>query len=169
MPVEGRAKRLVIPFPPEDWDALRELLPGTDWNIPQRGTAHRWLELALQLQDIAQAYIHLVCLRIKLHSLLILRRGSREVAEAMAGGVRRRFGTSLAVAVTGIAGPDVDASSKPLGLTYIGVASAAGTSSREFRFTGDRAANRQDAAIEALNMLIAEAAGAGRPNQVKSA
>jgi excinuclease ABC subunit C len=48
VPVEGRAKRLVIPFPPEDWDALRELLPETDWNIPQRGTAHRWLELADQ-------------------------------------------------------------------------------------------------------------------------
>jgi excinuclease ABC subunit C len=48
VPVEGRAKRLVIPFPPHDWDALRELLPETDWNIPQRGTAHRWLELADQ-------------------------------------------------------------------------------------------------------------------------
>jgi excinuclease ABC subunit C len=48
VPVEGRAKRLVIPFPPDDWDALRELLPETDWNIPQRGTAHRWLELADQ-------------------------------------------------------------------------------------------------------------------------
>jgi len=48
VPVEGRAKRLVIPFPPDDWDALRELLPDTDWNIPQRGTAHRWLELADQ-------------------------------------------------------------------------------------------------------------------------
>jgi excinuclease ABC subunit C len=48
VPIEGRAKRLVIPFPPHDWDALRELLPETDWNIPQRGTAHRWLELADQ-------------------------------------------------------------------------------------------------------------------------
>jgi excinuclease ABC subunit C len=48
VPVEGRTKRLVIPFPPDDWDALRELLPETDWNIPQRGTAHRWLELADQ-------------------------------------------------------------------------------------------------------------------------
>ena len=48
VPVEGRAKRLVIPFPPDDWDVLRELLPDTDWNIPQRGTAHRWLELADQ-------------------------------------------------------------------------------------------------------------------------
>jgi excinuclease ABC subunit C len=48
VPVEGRAKRLVVPFPPDDWDALRELLPEVDWNIPQRGTAHRWLELADQ-------------------------------------------------------------------------------------------------------------------------
>jgi excinuclease ABC subunit C len=48
VPVEGRTKRLVIPFPPDDWDSLRELLPETDWNIPQRGTAHRWLELADQ-------------------------------------------------------------------------------------------------------------------------
>ena len=46
VPVEDRARRLVIPFPPDDWDALRELLPDTDWSVPQRGTAHRWLELA---------------------------------------------------------------------------------------------------------------------------
>ena len=37
---------MVIPFPPADWDALRELLPDADWTVPQRGTAHRWLELA---------------------------------------------------------------------------------------------------------------------------
>ncbi len=48
VPVDGRAKRLVVPFPPDDWDALRALLPDVDWNIPQRGTAHRWLELADQ-------------------------------------------------------------------------------------------------------------------------
>jgi len=46
VPVEARARRLVIPFPPADWDALRELLPDADWTVPQRGTAHRWLELA---------------------------------------------------------------------------------------------------------------------------
>jgi len=46
VPAEARARRAVIPFPPEDWDALRELLPDTDWTVPQRGTAHRWLELA---------------------------------------------------------------------------------------------------------------------------
>jgi excinuclease ABC subunit C len=43
---EGRARRLVVPFPPSDWDALREILTGTEWLVPQRGTAHRWLELA---------------------------------------------------------------------------------------------------------------------------
>jgi hypothetical protein len=42
---------------------------------------HRRLDLALQLEDIAKAYMYLVCARIELHSMLILRRGSREVAE----------------------------------------------------------------------------------------
>ena len=46
VPAEDRARRIVLPFPPDDWDALRELLPGSEWLIPQRGTAHRWLELA---------------------------------------------------------------------------------------------------------------------------
>jgi excinuclease ABC subunit C len=46
VPAESRARRVVIPFPPDDWDALRELLPDADWSVPQRGTAHRWLELA---------------------------------------------------------------------------------------------------------------------------
>jgi excinuclease ABC subunit C len=46
VPTEGRVRRLVVPFPPADWETLRELLPDTDWSIPQRGTALRWLELA---------------------------------------------------------------------------------------------------------------------------
>jgi excinuclease ABC subunit C len=46
VPAEERARRIVLPFPPEDWDALRELLPESEWLVPQRGTAHRWLELA---------------------------------------------------------------------------------------------------------------------------
>ena len=46
VPAEARARRIVLPFPPDDGDALRELLPASEWVIPQRGTAHRWLELA---------------------------------------------------------------------------------------------------------------------------
>jgi excinuclease ABC subunit C len=45
---EGRVRRLVIPFAPDEWDTLRQLLPNTDWLVPQRGTAQRWLELADQ-------------------------------------------------------------------------------------------------------------------------
>ncbi len=48
VPAEGRVRRLVIPFPPTEWETLRELLPATDWTVPQRGTAARWLELADQ-------------------------------------------------------------------------------------------------------------------------
>jgi excinuclease ABC subunit C len=46
VPVEARAKRVIVPFPPEDWESLRELVPASDWSIPQRGTGQRWLELA---------------------------------------------------------------------------------------------------------------------------
>ncbi|MEO6056126.1 MAG: excinuclease ABC subunit UvrC [Gemmatimonadales bacterium] len=46
VPAQDRVRRVVVPFPPDDWDALRELLPGADWAVPQRGTAVRWLELA---------------------------------------------------------------------------------------------------------------------------
>jgi excinuclease ABC subunit C len=48
VPAEDRVRRLVVPFVPEEWDTVRELLPGTDWSVPQRGTAQRWLSLADQ-------------------------------------------------------------------------------------------------------------------------
>jgi excinuclease ABC subunit C len=48
VPAEGRVRRLVVPFAPDEWDTLRELLPDTDWVVPQRGMAQRWLELADQ-------------------------------------------------------------------------------------------------------------------------
>ena len=48
VPAEDRAGRAVLPFPPSEWDTIRELLPGTDWSVPQRGTAQRWLALADQ-------------------------------------------------------------------------------------------------------------------------
>src|SRR6266542_690723 len=87
---------------------------------------------------------------------------SREVAEAMAEGVRGRFRTDLAAAITGIAGPGAGGTTKPVGLTYIAVASQRGPSSRELKFTGDRAANRRQAALEALDMLMSEARAISR-------
>jgi len=59
---------------------------------------------------------------------LLTRHGavSGEVALAMADGARARFGSSFAVSTTGIAGPDSDGSNKPVGLTYIAIASEGG-------------------------------------------
>ncbi|MBK8004037.1 MAG: excinuclease ABC subunit UvrC [Gemmatimonadetes bacterium] len=48
VPRTGRVRRLVLPFPPADMELLQELLPETDWHVPQRGTARRWLDLADQ-------------------------------------------------------------------------------------------------------------------------
>jgi excinuclease ABC subunit C len=48
VPMPGRVRRLVLPFSPSDADLLEELLPGTTWQVPQRGTARRWLDLADQ-------------------------------------------------------------------------------------------------------------------------
>ncbi|MES1259946.1 MAG: excinuclease ABC subunit UvrC, partial [Gemmatimonadota bacterium] len=48
LPVEGKVKRIVLPFVPTDLDALAELLPAHRIAIPQRGVAARWAELAEQ-------------------------------------------------------------------------------------------------------------------------
>jgi len=48
IPAPDRVRRLVLPFPPADVDLLQELMPDTEWNVPQRGTARRWLDLADQ-------------------------------------------------------------------------------------------------------------------------
>lgn len=46
---------------------------------------------------------------------------SAEVAAAMADGVARRFGSDLALSVTGIAGPGGGTPEKPVGLVYLGM------------------------------------------------
>jgi excinuclease ABC subunit C len=46
VPVESKVRRVVLPFPPAEMDALREILPDAEWTVPQRGTAARWRDLA---------------------------------------------------------------------------------------------------------------------------
>jgi nicotinamide-nucleotide amidase len=90
---------------------------------------------------------------------LLTRHGavSREVALSMAEGARKRFGTALAASTTGIAGPGSDGSVKPVGLTYIAIASDWGSRCEEYTFTGDRWSNRRQATTQALELLLEEA------------
>jgi PncC family amidohydrolase len=88
---------------------------------------------------------------------------SAQAAMAMATGGRERTGADLAVAVTGIAGPDGGTDAKPVGLTYVAVADAVGLAVRRYVWTGDRTENKRLSAAAALELLIerVEAAGPG--------
>lgn len=83
---------------------------------------------------------------------------SAECAEAMAGGARGRLGADVAVSVTGIAGPDGGTPLKPVGLVYLGLATAAGVRAERCQFAGGREAVREQASERALELLL-EAAG----------
>ncbi len=48
LPLEVRARRVLLPFAPEDLPSLTELAPDVDWHIPQRGTSAKLAELADQ-------------------------------------------------------------------------------------------------------------------------
>jgi nicotinamide-nucleotide amidase len=79
---------------------------------------------------------------------------SQEVAVAMAKGMRERAGVSVALSVTGIAGPGGATEKKPIGLVYIGLAGGGDdVMTKEFRFHGDRSVIRQRAAQATLDML----------------
>jgi nicotinamide-nucleotide amidase len=82
---------------------------------------------------------------------------SGEVAVAMAEGALQHSRADLAVAVTGIAGPDGGSAEKPVGLVHFAVARRGGKARRvERRFRDDgRSAIRLAAASEALKLLRA--------------
>ena len=80
---------------------------------------------------------------------------SAPVAKAMAEGARHCLGADVAVAVTGLAGPDGDEYGNPVGTVFIGYADDTTAFAREYHFSGDRAAVREQT-IEAALMLILE-------------
>jgi excinuclease ABC subunit C len=48
LPLDSRADTVLLPFAPDDLEALRQLSPGTDWHAPRRGTNAKLVELAEQ-------------------------------------------------------------------------------------------------------------------------
>jgi nicotinamide-nucleotide amidase len=78
---------------------------------------------------------------------------SRDVAKAMAQGIREHAKTDLGLAVTGIAGPSGGTPEKPVGLVYIALANVEGITVNENRFLGTRSQVRQRSAQMALDMV----------------
>jgi PncC family amidohydrolase len=86
---------------------------------------------------------------------------SAQVARAMADGARRRLAVDLAVAVTGVAGPDGGTAAKPVGLTYIAVADGDGDDVRRHLWDSDRTGNKRLSTAAALDLLLARLSGSG--------
>ncbi len=80
---------------------------------------------------------------------------SKQTVEEMAAGARRVLGTTYAVAVSGVAGPDGGSVEKPVGTVHIAVAGpdAATTLSTRIFWPGDREQVRRVAAFAALNLV----------------
>ncbi len=79
---------------------------------------------------------------------------SQAVVEAMAQGACERANASLALSVSGIAGPTGGSPDKPVGTVWIGWASPLSVGSGHYLFSGDRAAVRAMAAHEAILAAI---------------
>ena len=78
---------------------------------------------------------------------------SREVAQALAHGIRRRTQATLGIGITGIAGPSGGSAEKPVGLVYIALDDGKEISVCEKNFRGDRERVRWLATQQALDML----------------
>ena len=78
---------------------------------------------------------------------------SREVAAALAEGIRYRCEATLGIGITGVAGPTGGTPEKPVGLVFHALASDSGTEVIERNFPGDRKRIRWFATTLALDMV----------------
>ena len=78
---------------------------------------------------------------------------SREVAAALAEGIRYRCESTLGVGITGVAGPTGGMPEKPVGLVFHALASDSGTEVIQRNFPGDRKRIRWFASTMALDMV----------------
>jgi nicotinamide-nucleotide amidase len=78
---------------------------------------------------------------------------SKEVAEAMAHGVRAIAKTDMGISTTGIAGPTGGTSKKPVGLVWVGYSNARETFALQFHFGDDRLRFKERASQAALELV----------------
>lgn len=81
---------------------------------------------------------------------------SSEVATAMAQGALTHSPATMAISITGIAGPGGSTPTKPVGLVYIACAHKNGVRVVENKFTGTRTQVREQATYAALTLLMEE-------------
>ncbi len=82
---------------------------------------------------------------------------SEQTVREMVDGVLKISGADIAVSVSGIAGPNSDNTSKPVGLIYLAISDGKETTIKELNnnFSTDiRNSNRTSASDEALKMII---------------
>lgn len=78
---------------------------------------------------------------------------SAVVATEMANGARSRFGSTYALSITGIAGPEGGSEAKPVGTFFIGLSTPNGTTAYHLFFSSTRDWIRTFAAHSALDIL----------------
>jgi nicotinamide-nucleotide amidase len=78
---------------------------------------------------------------------------SKQVAKAMAEGIRTKSMVDIGISTTGIAGPTGGTADKPVGLVYIAISNEEDTIVKKFNFSGDRLQNKENTCNAALQML----------------
>ena len=78
---------------------------------------------------------------------------SREVAAALAEGVRDRCNATIGIGITGVAGPTGGSPEKPVGLVFHAISDEDGTDVVERNYPGDRQRVRRYASQQALDMI----------------
>lgn len=94
---------------------------------------------------------------------------SRETVLEMARGARERFGAVyrpervIGVSVSGIAGPGGGTGEKPVGLVWIGLSTPDGDAAYRYVYDGDRIANKESSARQAIRLVLDYLDGNGLP------
>lgn len=89
---------------------------------------------------------------------------SAEVAAAMARGVARLLDADVGIAITGVAGPGAEGTTKPVGLIHLAGWWGGRTEAAELHENGDREANRAAAVRAALALGSRLTAGGAEPS-----
>jgi nicotinamide-nucleotide amidase len=101
-------------------------------NVPGSSAYFRG-SIAAYANDVKEATLGVPAALLERHGAV-----SEEVVAAMAEGARNGLGVDVAVATSGIAGPDGGTEEKPVGTVCVGLASASGGAARRYQLWGNR-------------------------------